>query len=445
MPLHSPAGPYRRVAPSRCWPAVCSCIAFCLAVAWLATSERMAYAQSFGVELHNTLMPASGGMGGTSIARPQDLMSAINGNPATLSQFSGTNFEFGGAWVGSTFNLTQTGNVAPGVTPYSAKSGTPGVATPNIGITQDLSAQGLPVKLGLGLVSTAGGGVDFRDVPASNGTSSDILVLNFNGGASVDLTDRLSAGLGLSVGNAFFDGPFIGLGAMVPAYGARGSAGLTYLVTPRTTVGFYYQSIENFTFRDAVRLELLNGQFDVSRDIEMDLPDNLGLGIANNTLMDGKLLLAADVLYKQWENAALFNTIYRNQWVLQLGSQYTLGRCKLRLGYVYAQNPIKPVIIGAVGGIAPPGGIPAVDYLQAQLAVICPHRISAGVGVADVLPGVDLDFFAGGMFEDSQQLGQFTTVSLESYYIGTGFTWHFGRGRCGHQCPDCDVVSGFSR
>ncbi len=42
------------------------------------------YAQGFGVELHNTLMPASGGMGGVSIASPQDLPSALHGNPATL-------------------------------------------------------------------------------------------------------------------------------------------------------------------------------------------------------------------------------------------------------------------------------------------------------------------------------------------------------------------------
>lgn len=406
--------------------------------------DRAAFAQSFGIELHNTLMPASGGMGGTSLARPQDLMSAINGNPATLSQFSGTNFEFGGAWVGPTFNLEQTGNVVPDVTPFAAKSGTPGVAAPNIGVTQDLSAQGLPVRLGLGLVSTAGGGVDFRDVPASNGTSSDLLVLNFVGGMSVDLTERLSAGLALSVGNAFFDGPFVGAGAMVPAYGARGAVGLTYLLTPRTTVGFYYQSIENFVFRDAIRLELPNGQFDVARNIEMDLPDNVGIGVANNSLFDGQLLLAADLLYKQWENAALFDTIYRNQWVLQLGSQYSLGRCKLRLGYVYAENPVKPVTFGSAGGITPPGGIPAVDYLQAQLAVICPHRLSAGVGIVDVLPGVDVDFFVGGMFRDTEQLGQFTTVTMESYYIGAGFTWHFGRGRCGHHCGDCDCITGCS-
>lgn len=47
-------------------------------------------AQTFGVELHNTLMPASGAMGGVSIARPQDFLSGVNGNPASMTQFKGT-------------------------------------------------------------------------------------------------------------------------------------------------------------------------------------------------------------------------------------------------------------------------------------------------------------------------------------------------------------------
>src|SRR5262245_53998877 len=111
-------------------------------------------AQSFGVELHNTLMPASGGMGGVSIAQPQDLVSAINGNPAALTQFRGTQFIFGGAWAEPTFNLTQTSNIPivgpPLIEPFSAKSTAPGTPMGNIGVTQDLSGLGLPATFGIG-------------------------------------------------------------------------------------------------------------------------------------------------------------------------------------------------------------------------------------------------------------------------------------------------------
>ncbi len=87
-------------------------------------------AQSLGVELHNSLMPASGGMAGASLACPQDLQSAINANPATLTQFRGTQFSFGGAWAEGTYNLSYDGSLpllnVLGLSAFDAKSGAPG-------------------------------------------------------------------------------------------------------------------------------------------------------------------------------------------------------------------------------------------------------------------------------------------------------------------------------
>ena len=50
----------------------------------------------------------------------------------------------------------------------------------------------------------------------------------------------------------------------------------------------------------------------------------------------------------------------------------------------------------------------------------------------DVLPGLDLDLFAGGMFEEGDQFAS-TIASVESYWAGLGMTWRFGRGavECG--------------
>src|SRR5688572_30824718 len=152
-----------------------------LAIALLAAAST-AHAQSFGVELHNTLMPASGGMAGASIARPQDLTSAINANPATLTQFSGTQFLIGGAWADVTFDLTQTAPIPLlGVDPFSGKSTAQGGAAGNIGVTQSLESMGLPVVLGLGFISNAAGGVDFRHIPQSNSTNSGLMVLEMAG------------------------------------------------------------------------------------------------------------------------------------------------------------------------------------------------------------------------------------------------------------------------
>ena len=396
---------------------------------WLATwaISADAYGQSFGVELHNTLAPASGAMGGASLARPQDLISAVNGNPATLTQFRGTQFLFGGAWVEPTYNVTHDGGVLPRIGPYSAKSKTPGTAAPNIGMTQDLSALDIPATFGLGLISNAGAGTDFRNVPASNGTSSELVILEITAGFGVQLTESLSAGASLSLGNAYFDGLFVGQSAMVPDYALRGTLGLSYELTCTTTAGFYYQTKQHFNYIDAVSLEIVPGEFDIARNVRMDLPENIGFGIADSSLMGGRLLLAFDVLYKQWSNADLFRAVYNDQWVFQFGAQYSVGRLRLRGGYAYAENPLRSEVGVSAGGLTV--GVNAIQYIQSQLAVINQHRLTAGVGVVDVLPGIDFDLFAGGMFEDSQRFGA-TAASLESYWVGAGLTWRFGRGAC---------------
>lgn len=162
-------------------------------------STAVAKGRSFGVEMHNTVIPASGGMGGVGIARPQDLPSAINANPASLTQFRGTQFAFSGVWAEPTFNLTQTSNLPvigpdPLIKPYSARSTAVGVAVGDIGVTEDLSEPGFPAVLGIGFITTAGACADFRHVPASNGTHNGLTIFNMPAAFGVDLTERLSIG-----------------------------------------------------------------------------------------------------------------------------------------------------------------------------------------------------------------------------------------------------------
>jgi long-chain fatty acid transport protein len=399
---------------------------FGLLMAVLAAEAR---GQSFGVDLHNTMMPASGGMAGASLTRPQDLQSAINGNPATLTQFCGTQFAFSGGWAESTYNITQL-NTLPlvGVDPYSAKSGTPGSAVPAIGVTQDFSALGLPATWGLGLVASAGAGVDFRDVAASRGTSAHYVALDVVNGVGVDLTDRLAVGGALILGNSYMDGPFVDLSGMVPAYALRGSLGVNYWLLDNTSAGFYYQTKKSFTFDDGVLFA--NG---TAVDLDFDHPQNLGLGLADGSLLDQRLLLAVDVLYKIHSDADFLEVIYTDQWVFQVGAQYAATpRTRFRLGYAFNENPMRDAAAITIGGVTLPDGVPALRYIQGQFAAVSQHRLTAGVGVRDMLPGVDFDLFAGGMFEGTDQFAS-TIASVESYWAGAGVTWRFGRGaaECG--------------
>lgn len=387
-------------------------------------SAGSAAAQTYGIDFRNTLMPASGGMAGTSVAAPQDFLSAINANPAALTQYKGTHFTIGGAFAEATVDLEQKAAVPLlGVAAFSAKSSTPGAIVPAIGVAQEVDGLPLPTTVGLAVLGAAGGGSSYVQVPASNATSSYLLLLEFAPSVAVELTERLSIGATMFIGDGYASGPFVGTSGMTNAYALRGGFGLDYALGDATWLGAYYQTTQAFRFEN----EAVLFSERQPRDVDMGLPQQVGMGIANESLLDGRLLLAADALYLDWRSAALFNNIYRGQWVMQLGSQYrATDRVKLRLGYALAQNPIDESVGTRIGPVEVPGGVPAVKYLQAQFAIVNEHRMAAGIGVSDLLMrGLDFDAFAGGMFPAGESLGSDTYVSVKSYWLGVGFTWHF--------------------
>ena len=403
----------------RFWPAVL------LAIGSIVPAGESALGQTYGIDFRNTLMPASGGMAGTSVAAPQDFLSAINGNAAALTQFEGTHFTVGGAFVGPTARLSQTDPIPLlGVDPFSQKSGTPGAVVPAIGVSQQLDGLALPTTVGLAVLGAAGGGSSYVQDPASNGTSAYLLFLEFAPTVAVALTERLSVGATMFVGDGFASGPFVGTSGMTNAYALRAGLGIDYLLGDATRVGAYYLSTQAFRFQNEAIL------FNQTRPIgvDMGLPQTVGLGISNESLMDGRLLLAADALFLDWDSAALFKSIYRPQWVMQLGAQYrATDKLKLRAGYALAENPIDSGFGTSIGPVVVPGGIPAFEYVQSQFAIVNRHRIAAGFGYADVIPGVDFDAFAGGMFPATEFLGDATRVDICSYWLGVGITWHYDR------------------
>lgn len=397
-------------------------------------SAGSAAAQTYGIDFRNTLMPASGGMAGTSVAAPQDFLSAINANPAALTQYKGTHFTIGGAFAEATIDLEQKAAVPLlGVAAFSAKSSTPGAIVPAIGVAQEVDGLPLPTTVGLAVLGAAGGGSSYVQEPASNATSSYLLLLEFAPSVAVELTERLSIGATMFIGDGYASGPFVGTSGMTNAYALRGGFGLDYALGDATWLGAYYQTTQAFRFENEAVLFSERRP----RDVDMGLPQQVGMGIANESLLDGRLLLAADALYLDWRSAALFNNIYRGQWVMQLGSQYrATDRVKLRLGYALAQNPIDESVGTRIGPVEVPGGVPAVKYLQAQFAIVNEHRMAAGIGVSDLLMrGLDFDAFAGGMFPAGESLGSDTYVSVKSYWLGVGFTWHFDQPPAGRGTP----------
>lgn len=402
---------------------ILSCIGALLFVA-LVIPQR-AHGQAFGVMLQNNLMPASGGMGGVSIATPQDVQSSLGGNPATLSQHKGTKFSFSGAWAEPTINMDHNTNIIlANIQPFESRSRRPGSIVGNIGVTQDFTALGLPVTAGVGLLTSSGLGVNYRDVIESNGSSAELAVLSTTAGMGVELTDRLSVGFTGVVATANMDGVFTGVSAATPDYNLRAAIGLTYDVTESTRLGAYWHTEQKHTFDDFVRFGGAGNPF---QDVDLSLPSVYGVGVSNQSLMDGRLLIGVDVTYLEWSETDLFGAIWNDQVAVQAGLQYTnCSGIRYRLGYAYAEDTSRNVVAPSIGGISPQA---TVDYIQALFPNINEHRVSGGVGVTDILPGVDLDLFAGGQFEDSRNYGD-TTASVESYWIGFGTTWRFSRGGC---------------
>lgn len=52
-------------------------------------TASLAHAANYGTDFNNTMLPATGGMGGASAARTVEAAAAVFGNPATLTQYKG--------------------------------------------------------------------------------------------------------------------------------------------------------------------------------------------------------------------------------------------------------------------------------------------------------------------------------------------------------------------
>jgi long-chain fatty acid transport protein len=390
----------------------------------LTIFARASNGQGYGTDVQNVMAPASGGMAGVSAARPQDVPSAIFGNPATMAQFDGTQFTVGGGWVEGYPTVDHQADRAGAA--FTATSRTEGFLAPEIGVTQSLRPLGFNGTMGLGLASESGLGAEYRgrvpQNPLINNSSSQYLVLGVNLGAGFQLTDRLAVGAAITLGNAFEElgnvGP-ITSAAMVNAYGLRGNVGATYELNDCNTLGFYYQSKMHFTFDDAVRIG--TDFFDVN----IDQPDTFGIGLANRKLMDGNLLLAFDVYYKLWQDADLWQDVFVDQWAIAFGAQYTSGCTKYRIGYSFNSDIINHSVGDRLDGN--PVGQAAVQlYQAANLPLVNQHRITGGIGRQDVFfRGFDVDLYAGGLFPQSGQFGPNNRSSLAMYYVGLGFTWRY--------------------
>ena len=498
-----------------------------LAIALLASLaiSGTAYAGPYGYDLHNVLAPRSGGMAGTSIAKPLDNVSAIFGNPAALTDWTGTEFTFGatyykpevrldhsGAFALPTYagavpanviahpNVGLTGQVQPGValqTPGcdtlangfcisnatfdDAVNGNEGYIVPQVGVTQDLRPLGLPAVLGAGLTAVSGIGVEFRHVEETLGLGAEFIVLGANFSLGWELNEQVSIGGAATVTYAYLDLGLAATSGVTHDTGMRGTLGLTYDdIVPGTRLGVFYMTelqhvfddivaVPNFEVPTANAFEGYGQQGNVRyASIPIEEPRTIGVGISNETFMDGNLLIAADVMWKNWEEADFWGDVYEDQMVYSIGAQMKMGNWRFRAGYGYADDPTDRDADGIKGlpfvcssattcNAIPLGssvadgplhlGQSVLEYLQAsQTEVIYRHRATLGIGYMGFLaPFLNIDGHIGVQFKERNHYsagpvqtagldaplplfdGASTTTAADvwSWHAGFALTWNF--------------------
>jgi hypothetical protein len=155
------------------------------------------------------------------------------------------------------------------------------------------------------------------------------------------------------------------------------------------------------------------------QDVRVEQPMNIGLGFAFDGLMNGNLLVMADITHKAWSDARFFNEFYDDQEVYSVGLQLTQGPMNFRLGYGYASDPLKDQVssgvqIKSIGGVNTGGSTYTsamyplfMSYFQAmETPVIYEHRISAGLGIDGFLaPMLTLDTHVAFQLEEDKCFG----------------------------------------
>lgn len=412
-----------------------------LAVAITALLTPVAQATTYGTDVNNTALPATGGMAGASIARTVEGAAAVFGNPANLTQYrEGTTFSFGATFLDPEIEMEHQGGVLGATLPWSGRSNADKYLIPTIAVTQGLGGIGFEnLVLGIGLSAT-GAGSDFRDVPGSLGANGEVIIFMANVGAAYKLTDNLSLGLMTTIGNGYAQVSLNGNSSSAHNFGLRATLGATYDMGA-TSVGGYYRSPMKITYRDYIAKGNTSGSLaapgaDGFWSDAWQQPQEFAIGIANNSLMDGNLQINADIIHKDYSGADFYKDFFRDQTVFALGGQLTTGKAQWRLGYSYARDPIKrnlnPGLIGIGNNFvigSPVGPIPVtgavVEYFQAtNAAAIWEHSITAGLGY-QLLPMLRVDGHFGFAPSESGNIGPANKVEASNWQAGLGFTWAF--------------------
>lgn len=384
-------------------------------------SASLSMAANFGTDLNLTMMPAAGGMGGVGIASPQGVAAAVFGNPASIHQFKGTHFMLGGTFYHPDVKVEHDGIGLK----WSGDSKAGPYLLPNVAATHQISDS---LTLGTGISTISGVGSDFRGVRGSLDPLAEIIVFGANAGLAYQVNSHFTLGAMATIGFGLGQAGLVENTASTSGFGIRGTLGASYQIND-TTFGAYLRTPLAIEYDNMVKYAESS-----YHNPTFEQPGEIAIGISNQSLMSGKLLLAMDIVYKDWDSAEGYEDIYDSQTVFAFGAQLRSGPLKWRLGFIHADSPIKKSVGNSVGDIdalyisALGGTVPMnsglVQYVQAvNTEVIWENQVTLGLGW-ELNAKTNVDFHASLALERDENIGA-SKVTASTWQVGAGITWKF--------------------
>ena len=296
--------------------------------------------------------PNARGMGGLSIAAPQDAISAVFGNPAAMCfgrYCPSTQFDFGGTIFMPHVSSSVTNAFGLGST-ISADSEEKVYPIPAVGISLPFSRDDDQWRFGLAAYGVTGLGVDYKDTaldrpnifgpgaPLVAGEFTALQVMKIAPAISYQAAPDFSIGAALHLDVARLD---MGAGsALGTGYGYQ--LGAVWRPRPHLSIGLTYTSPQEITHDDVVAQPTMDGG--IARfDLALEAPQQIGVGISVEA-MDNRLVGGVEMKWVNWADATGYKDFdWENQTVYALGIQYEAirGKLFLRAGFNYGENPVK--------------------------------------------------------------------------------------------------------
>lgn len=409
--------------------------------------------------------PIARGMGGLSVAYPQDPLSAVFANPAAMC--------FGPYCPMSELNASVTSfipspsakvkNPITGET-VSSDSKDAVYFIPAIGVSYPLPwGEQNRWRLGLSAYGVSGLGVDYRgtdldssllgnkrsylsllplpgfdfDAPVgvAQGIYTSLQKMKVAPSLAYQLLPNLSVGASLHINYAKLEIGSFGEVFEDDGTGLGYQVGALYAPTNNIFIGISYTSPQSITHEGVIDGRMLGLGM---RDLELEAPQQVAAGISIE-LMEKRLVLGLEGKWINWSDASGYGDFeWVDQYVISLGCQYAVipEKFYLRAGYNYANNPVQDNDDWYGLEFVSVQGTPFPRYFYETFRIVGFPAIvqhHATVGFTYVfnekwsLNAAVMHAFEETITEEGQFLGRSTEIesSLSELSVELGLSWRF--------------------